>query len=282
MKSEIQSLAKILDTDDKTLYQIIEKPSSFYRSFPIKRTRKRPRWINAPDPTLKLIQRNILNKVLYKLTPHKAAHGFYPNKSIITNASPHCGKNWVYSFDIKDFFPSTKEKMIFETLRFRSQLTKTESKIISYLTTLDGELPQGAPTSPHLANLAFYYLDVELSRIAKENSLNYTRYADDMTFSGNKKIQNLEANITQIIKNSEYVLSEKKTKCMGKNSQQKVTGLVVNDRILLPRTLRRKIRAIKHAVRLDGVSNAIAHSNLVNSDSELRGYLTLERMLESA
>ena len=61
MKSEIQSLAKILDTDDKTLYQIIEKPSSFYRSFPIKRTRKRPRWINAPDPTLKLIQRNILN-----------------------------------------------------------------------------------------------------------------------------------------------------------------------------------------------------------------------------
>ena len=149
------------------------------------------------------------------------------------------------------------------------------------LCCLAGKLPQGAPTSPHLANLAFYECDLQLESIAEENLMNYTRYADDMTFSGEDEIVTLEDQVNKIIKKYHYELSFQKSKRMGKNHRQKVTGLVVNKKVLLPRELRRKIRAIKHDVKSIGLDNAVQKSSLVNSVNELNGYLALEKMLKT-
>ena len=114
--SSIQNLASRIDVSEETIRSILIDIESHYRKFPIRRTHKRPRWINAPDTELKIIQKKLLQRVLYKVNPHPDAHGFYPGKSILSNAQPHCKKNWVISFDVKDFFPSTTQEMVRKSL----------------------------------------------------------------------------------------------------------------------------------------------------------------------
>ena len=280
MMTSVQELASRIDVSENTIHSILININSHYRKFSVRRTRKRPRWINAPDPVLKIIQKKILQKLLYKANPHPDAHGFYPGKSILSNAKPHCKKNWVISFDVKDFFPSTTQEMVRKSLPHEK--LGIDPQLISQLCCLGGALPQGAPTSPHLANLAFHECDLKLKDFALSHSLSYTRYADDMTFSGNELPDEITEIVRETLSESNYLLSEKKTKLMGRNTQQKVTGLIVNERVLLPRSLRRKIRAIRHDIKINGITKAISKSTLVKSESELQGFFALQAMIEKA
>ncbi|MDB4721557.1 reverse transcriptase family protein [Verrucomicrobiales bacterium] len=278
--ASVQDLASRIDVSEEAIQSMLLDIESHYRKFPIRRTHKRPRWINAPDTELKIIQKKLLQRILYKISPHPDAHGFYPGKSILSNAQPHCNKNWVISFDVKDFFPSTTQEMVMKSL-IHGKL-EVDPNLISQLCCLNMTLPQGAPTSPHLANLAFYECDLKLKEFALDHSLNYTRYADDMTFSGNELPDKIIERIRRTLLTSNYQLAEKKTKLMGRNTQQKVTGLHVNERVLLPRSLRRKIRAIKHDIKTNGITKAISKSTLVKSESELQGFFALQAMIEKA
>ncbi|MDA7664276.1 reverse transcriptase family protein [bacterium] len=278
--ASVQDLASRIDVSEEAIQSMLLDIESHYRKFPIRRTHKRPRWINAPDTELKIIQKKLLQRILYKISPHPDAHGFYPGKSILSNAQPHCNKNWVISFDVKDFFPSTTQEMVIKSL-IHGKL-EVDPNLISELCCLNMTLPQGAPTSPHLANLAFYECDLKLKEFALDHSLNYTRYADDMTFSGNELPDKIIERIRRTLLTSNYQLAEKKTKLMGRNTQQKVTGLHVNERVLLPRSLRRKIRAIKHDINTSGITKAISKSTLVKSESELQGFFALQAMIEKA
>ena len=278
--ASVQDLASRIDVSEEAIQSMLLDIESHYRKFPIRRTHKRPRWINAPDTELKIIQKKLLQRILYKISPHPDAHGFYPGKSILSNAQPHCNKNWVISFDVKDFFPSTTQEMVIKSL-IHGKL-EVDPNLISQLCCLNMTLPQGAPTSPHLANLAFYECDLKLKEFALDHSLNYTRYADDMTFSGNELPDKIIERIRRTLLTSNYQLAEKKTKLMGRNTQQKVTGLHVNERVLLPRSLRRKIRAIKHDINTSGITKAISKSTLVKSESELQGFFALQAMIEKA
>ena len=278
--ASVQELASRIDVSEDTIHSILININSHYRKFSVRRTLKRPRWINAPDPKLKTIQKKILQRVLYKANPHPDAHGFYPGKSILSNAKPHCKKNWVISFDVKDFFPSTTQDMVRKSLP-HEQLG-IDPNLISELCCLNGNLPQGAPTSPHLANLAFYKCDLKLKDFALSHSLSYTRYADDMTFSGDSLPDQITKIVRETLLESNYLLAENKIKLMGRNTQQKVTGLIVNERVLLPRALRRQIRAIRHDIKASGITQAISKSNLVKSESELQGFFALQAMIEKA
>ena len=278
--ASVQDLASRIDVSEEAIQSMLLDIESHYRKFPIRRTHKRPRWINAPDTELKIIQKKLLQRILYKISPHPDAHGFYPGKSILSNAQPHCNKNWVISFDVKDFFPSTTQEMVIKSL-IHGKL-EVDPNLISQLCCLNMTLPQGAPTSPHLANLAFYECDLKLKEFALDHSLNYTRYADDMTFSGNELPDKIIERIRRTLLTSNYQLAEKKTKLMGRNTQQKVTGLHVNERVLLPRSLRRKIRAIKHDINTSGITKAISKSTLIKSESELQGFFALQAMIEKA
>ncbi|MEE3177993.1 MAG: hypothetical protein VX269_11615, partial [Verrucomicrobiota bacterium] len=104
----------------------------------------------------------------------------------------------------------------------------------------------------------------------------------DMTFSGNEFPDQITEIVRKTLLTSNYQLAEEKTKLMGRNTQQKVTGLHVNERVLLPRSLRRKIRAIRHDIKTIGLTRAIIKSNLVKSESELQGFFALQSMIEKA
>ena len=273
-------LARLLGMDEDRLTQFTDEAERLYDRFPVKTRRRRPRWIEAPKPFLKLVQRRLLDRLLYEVPPHSAAHGFYPELSIITNAQVHVRSAWVLSFDLKDFFPTTDMEKVRQVLSKYYSLKGRKLETILRLTCRGGSLPQGAPTSPHLANLAFYKGDEILSELASKHDLSYTRYADDMTFSGNGLPEGFDVQVRQIVRRNGYQLSEEKTKRMGRHQCQKVTGLVVNEGVRLPREQRRRLRAIRRGIETEGIESALARGGY-DSFCELKGHLAFERMVSA-
>ena len=271
-------LASLLGMNEDRLTQLAEEAEKLYERFPLKTRRRRPRWIEAPKPFLKLVQRRLLDRLLYEVPPHSTAHGFYPELSIVTNAQTHVRSAWVISFDLKDFFPTTDMEKVRQVLSKYYALEGNTLDTILRLTCRGGSLPQGAPTSPHLANLAFFDGDEWLANLAEKHKLSYTRYADDMTFSGNELPAGFEDLVGQIVRRAGYRLAGEKTKRMGRHQCQKVTGLVVNEGVRLPRNQRRRLRAIRRDIETKGIESALARGGF-DSFCELKGHLAFERMV---
>ncbi|MHC4121114.1 MAG: reverse transcriptase family protein [Planctomycetota bacterium] len=208
------------------------------------------RQICAPEVTLKMIQRRILRRLLKKLKSHPCATGFEAGRSIVSNANAHVGAAVVLRMDIKDFFNSTRQKRV---RRFFSSLgwNRFAARLLTELCTYEGSLPQGAPTSPRLSNLVNYPLDTRLAGAAEKLGATYTRYADDITFSFKTDRPRL---VSDAIRRTKLVLADYgyrihhklKLSVRRRHQQQRVTGLVVNQCVNLPRKTRRWLRAVRH------------------------------------
>jgi len=275
---ESGDLSAALQISRDRLLALLDSTEQSYHRFPLQRGRRRPRWIEAPKPFLKHTQRCLLDRILYAVAPHSAAHGFHPGRSILSNARDHSGKAWVLSMDMKDFFPSTGIRKVEHTLRRHFSFDPDTLGDVLKLVCRRGALPQGAPTSPHLANLGFMESDARLSAMALENGLAYTRYADDMTFSGDILPADIEDRVGSIVQDAGYRIARHKTRRMGRHQCQKVTGLVVNAGVSLPRAKRRHLRAILNDVRTRGLDDALSRSGF-RSAAELEGHLALARMV---
>ena len=235
------------------------------------------RLISAPAPHLKLVQRTLLPLIYYEDLSDFAL-GFRPGKSIKDNALPHIGKEMVVNADIRGFFPSTSYKMIYAvSRRIRSgSLSPLAARFFSEICSHNGHLATGAPTSPAVSNLLLKPLDDSLAKIAVKLDISYSRYADDITFSGGSAavwmLKPLEKNLAKM----GYELDPKKTNIFRKGRRQTVTGAVVNEKISLARPLRKKLRAAVHH-RLNGRKPTMHGQPL--SDQALKGYLSYLLML---
>ena len=277
----LSELARKLGIHAERLQLLLENAEKSYHRFPLRTKRRRARLIDAPNTFLKLVQRRVLDRILYQATPHAAAHGFYPERSIVTNAQRHIRSKWVLSLDIKDFFPSTDVRKVQRALQGFLGIKGESLDAILRLTCRRGALPQGAPTSPHIANLTFFKGDELIDSLASEHGLSYTRYADDMTLSGNTLPEGLEGEIEEIVSSTGYRLAKEKTKKMGAHQCQKVTGLVVNEGVRLPRRQLRRLRAIRHDLKTNGWETALPRSGF-RSYSELAGNLAFEQMISKS
>lgn len=211
------------------------------------------RTICAPDAAMKDAQKNILYGVLYKYKPTKYATGFRKGYNIVWNAKPHSKSIITIRVDIKDFFPSITREMILK--RFRGKF-----ELVADLCTLDDKLPQGAPTSPALANLVAARLDYRLAGLARKNDAVYTRYADDLIFSSatNRELNRMIPVIYAIVREEGFEPNEDKTKVMRRGQRMEVTGLTVNERPNVPRKKWRAFRAIMHNYLMDLRNGKIA------------------------
>lgn len=214
-----------------------------YHSFSIPKKSGGTRTINVPCGELKSIQKTLAN-ILYEyqisiwemenITPN-ISHGFTKGKTIFTNAKIHTNKKYVLNIDLENFFDSFHFGRVcgyFEKNKFFDTFHEVAT-IIAQLTCYKGKLPQGAPTSPIITNLICQILDFRLLHIAKKFHLDYTRYADDLTFSTNDKhfidlYNNFYSKVKKEICKSGFSINEKKTRLQYKDSKQTVTGLVVN------------------------------------------------------
>ena len=217
-----------------------------YSAFTIPKRDGSPRTILAPCRSLKHIQRRILQRIVAPLDTHDAAHGFRRRRSIATNAAPHANQEMVLSVDLADFFPSISAKRIYGLFR-KLGWPQNVASMLTRLTTCHGCLPQGAPTSPALANLIARRLDRRIEGLAHRRNLAYTRYADDLTLSGPAdQVRKALPMVRGIIIEEGFLIAEKKVRFMRRGRRQLVAGLVVNDRLSTPRAYRRRIRAAIH------------------------------------
>ncbi len=236
---------------------------SQYTEFIIPKKSGGERQILAPHKQLKFLQKLISEILSIYFEPNEFSHGFIKGRSIVTNSEIHTNKNFVLNVDIHDFFPSIKYHDIFKHLKGEPFLfSEKSSKIISRIATKNGSLPQGSPLSPILSNICCSQLDSDLSSLAIKNKLNYTRYADDITFSGYRGIFDIifftDLN-RQVRKHNRFKLNKTKTRIQPKSKRQEVTGLVVNDKINVNRTYVRNLRAmIYHYHNRKAPDNALA------------------------
>ncbi|QDV18075.1 Reverse transcriptase (RNA-dependent DNA polymerase) [Gimesia panareensis] len=225
------------------------------------------RLIEAPRPFLKMAQNQIQQEILSQIPMHHSAHGFVAGHSPVTNARPHAGKRVVVKFDLENFYSSVKFSRvvaIFRTLGYCREAALwlarlTTSSIPANLPFPDGtlrpllpylprHLPQGAPTSPALANLSAYSLDVRLSGLARSFGADYTRYADDLTFSGPESfLRSLRVFIPlvqQIICSERFQVNREKRRVIRNSQRQTVTGVVVNEHTNISRKEFDRLKAI--------------------------------------
>lgn len=240
----------------------------------------------------------MLEHVLARLPIEPEAHGFVPSRSILTNAAPHVGQRVVVNLDLKDFFPTLtfrRVKGLFASLGYSEHV----ATVLALLTTepprvraeLDGKvwgvalgervLPQGACTSPAITNLVCRTLDRRLRRLAARHGFTYTRYADDLTFSGadRRKVGRLLKSARSILADEGFVEHPDKTHVMGRRRRQEVTGLTVNDKLALDRAARRRLRATLHNAAKHGLAsqNRDAHPDFA---AHLTGLVSYACMVE--
>ncbi len=248
---------------------------SHYQRFTIPKKTGGTRLISAPMPRLKRAQYWVLDNLLAKVPVHPAAHGFVPDRSIVTNARAHVGRDVVVNLDLKDFFPTLTFRRIkgkFRGLGYAEPVATVLALICTEPDVdeleLDGEklfasrgprrLPQGAPTSPNLTNLVCKRLDARLDGLAGSLGFTYTRYADDMTFSASGeaagKVGALLKHVGEIVTAEGFSVHPDKTRVMRRGGHQEVTGLTANERVSVPRDTLRRFRALLHQIGKTGPS----------------------------
>jgi RNA-directed DNA polymerase len=245
-----------------------------YVSFTVPKKSGGQRTLSAPHRTLAAAQRWVLTNVVARLPVEDTVHGFLPFRSILSNAKPHVGRAVVVNMDLENFFPSITFPRVRSVFR-RAGYSPAVATILALLCTecprkpvrYDGQLyhvatgprglPQGACTSPALSNQVARRLDRRLRGLAAKLSATYTRYADDLTFSGgpelNAKVGYLMARVRHLAEEEGFAVNVQKSRVQRRNKAQVVTGLVVNDRPGVARKEVRRLRAILHRARAEGL-----------------------------
>ena len=248
------TLSELVGVSSYLLKDFCNHTEKYYRDFEIpKKSGKGVRAISAPRAFLKTIQYWILDYFLIRLKEHDSCYSYRKNKSIKDNANVHLNRKFILCMDVESFFDNITVKQVakcFVENKIEPQLAALFAKIV----TLNGALPQGAPTSPVISNSHLYEFDELFSKYCIDNNLSYSRYADDLTIGSDdygplKKVENL---ISEKLSSYQLKLNQKKTRIVSSNSCQIVTGVAINNGELRPsRKHRKEVRALFHKAEVE-------------------------------
>lgn len=266
------------------LREIAKDVRPHYREWPVHDKKGRIRILNVPTDELKRIQRQINRRILAPLDPGPCAHGGVPGRSVRTNARAHLGQRCVINLDVKSFFPSIRHRTVYRLLRHRLGFGHDVARLLTRLTTYDGQVPQGAPTSGTIANAVLAFpIDGPLAEQAQRSGVAYTRYVDDITLSGRnpRPFINTVARLLSplglsIHRHQRRASPESKMKIASPCVAQEVTGLIVNAkaRLSVSRRRRDRVRAAIHGLRQvgDEASFQSELKSIRGRISHVRGY----------
>lgn len=295
-KAEIEDLG----LDSSLFHPFTEKQLNFYcnpnhafhryRQFKIKKKSGGFRQITAPRTQSYMMILSAIKELLRSVyTPSEYAMGFTDGRSVVTNANVHVGMEYVYNIDLKDFFPSIHQARVWKRLQVPPfKFTQAIANLLAGLCCMkeireDDKgnikdvyvLPQGAPTSPIITNMICDKLDYYLSRLAKRFNMNYTRYADDITFSSMRFVYSNNGKFIQelhrIIKEQGFTINESKTRLQRRGSRQEVTGIIVSDKINVTQKYVRDIRNLLYL--WDRYGYNVAYSKFFPKYKEEKGYV---------
>ncbi|UBM61323.1 reverse transcriptase family protein [Candidatus Sulfidibacterium hydrothermale] len=237
----------------------------FYRDFQIKKKNGKFRKISEPLPSLKEIQTWILENILSNIPISPFAKAYKKNTSIIENLRFHVNQPKVFTLDLENFFPSIKTDSI-ESIFLNVGYSKILSNLMAKLCTRDNSLPQGAPTSPYLSNIFFKPVDDIISRYCIDNKIRYTRYADDLSFSGDFDENSLMEFVSNVISELNLTINKNKTRLMTPNMRQTVTGIVVNKKTQVVFHKRNNLRKDIYYIKKYGLHNHMKFRNIKQSN----------------
>ena len=267
-------VASLLEIQEKSLRYFLYKvrPENMYHSFAIPKRNGSSRVIQAPNKKLKSIQKKLAHVLYAVYTPKSCVKGFALGTGVVQNAEIHAKKKLIVNVDLEDFFHQIHFGRIRGMLmKPPYSIGKEAATTIAQIACCNGRLPQGAPTSPVLSNMICAPLDNALMRLAKSAGCTYTRYADDITFSTNKKKMDvgivklvdqevrIGKTLNEILKAHSFKVNPEKISIRHRWERQEVTGLTVNEFPNPRRTYQKELRAILHTANKYGVYQAAKH-----------------------
>ncbi|HYG77957.1 MAG TPA: reverse transcriptase family protein [Planctomycetota bacterium] len=281
----VRTLAWLGDYHRLNASEKVKKKQHYHYTWVKKRRANNYRLIEAPKPIMKTVQQRILREILDRVPAHPASHGFVKGRSIQSNAAAHVKKYALLKCDLENFYPKIRFKRVvalFGGMGYNIEASHWLARLCTNRIP-DGlkqpgvfenfyqerHLPQGAPTSPAIANLCAYPLDVRLSGLAKKFGVTYTRYADDLTFSCDenflrgKSMNWLIRYVRGIVRDERFTWNNKKKKIIRHGHRHVVTGLVVNEKPNIQRDQYDRLKAILHncARKGPGTQNRDNHPN---------------------
>lgn len=259
-----QGLPVIFDENHlKNILKLHRVKMEYYQEFCIAGKSGKERTICAPSKSLKVRQRWILDNILYKIPISDCCEGFAKGHSIVTNAQRHIGYEQSLNIDIKDFFPSISQdrvKQVFIEMGYSREASEYLARLCCY----KGKLPQGAPTSPYLANIVCRDMDEQLIQYSEEKDIIYTRYADDMSFSGNCEMIELYEEIQKIVADSGFEVNYSKTRVYKGKKRKIITGIIVKEESLaVPRDYKRKLKQEIYYCQKFGVATHLENTKAI-------------------
>jgi RNA-directed DNA polymerase len=280
-------------------------PLRHYHYLAVAKRSGKKRLLEIPKSRLKAIQQSILHEILDHIPPHPAAHAFRTGHSTVTCAASHTGQRVVLRIDLREFFPSIQSRRVmalFRTIGYPERVARlltglcTNTVPDDVLQELDPgasrtspqavpHLPQGAPTSPALANLCAFRLDCRLAGLARKMGIHYSRYADDLIFSGDRDFEKSLAKfrilVCAIVLDEGFQIRRRKTRVMRSGTRQEVAGIVVNQRVNLAREEFDRIKAILFNCARHGAQSQ-NRDGVANFREHLRGRVSYVQMVNPA
>lgn len=264
---DTEHFAKLVGYDSAEEFNLLLESKMYeYKEIPKKNGY---RILSIPHHNLKTIQKWMLENLISKIQVSPNSRGFIKNTSLYDNAIKHIGKDVVITLDIKDFYPSIKKANIYRIFRGLGY-TQEISKTFTDLTMTNSGLPQGAPTSPYLAHIVCKKLDKKITDLLNGlNACDFTRYADDITISGNVEIIKKIDGIIGILNSEGFEVNHYKTRIQPSSRKQLVTGLVVNKKVNIPRSYIRRIKQEIYYCKKFGVNSHMEKEGIYKSNYKL-------------
>lgn len=261
---DFHHLSGLLGVSEDFLAAAVHAPESFYRTFEIPKHSGGKREITAPYPSLKYVQTWIYKNILSQAKVHGCAHGFIYKRSILTNASMHAHQRYMLKMDLKDFFPSIPKEWViqlFNSLGYEGQVSYFMASLCCY----EDALPQGSPASPAISNIVAMHLDRRLYRLAKRFDLRYSRYADDIAFSGEAISPQFIKYASDVITDCGFKVNLSKTRLYGEKGNKIITGISLSTGVpRIPRHYRRQLEKELHYVDKYGLEGHMSHAKIKN------------------
>ena len=253
----------------KTIYSITNNIENNYKVYKIKKRNGKLRTIHEPDKLLKHIQKQILNNILNNKEMSIYAKAYHPGISLKENALPHINKDLILKLDIKDFFENINFIDVYNACFPIEYFPKSVGMILTYLCTYQDHLIQGAPTSAYISNLVMKDFDNVIGEWSNSNNISYTRYSDDMTFSGDFNPSEIITKVRKMLSKLGLELNDDKIHVIKKSANQNVTGLVVNEKVQTSNKYRKKIRQEVYYIKKYGLSSHLKRLNIQDKDKYL-------------
>ncbi len=270
---ELETLAKDLDVSTGTLYRLSNNINAHYHTKTIRKPDGGKRVLSIPDYVLKRVQKRINDVILFCMPVSIYAKAYNPGDSPLGNAIPHLKNRVIIKLDIRQFFDHVTYPMVKEKV-FRKELFSESNRILlSLLCMYDESLPQGAPTSPAISNVLLYDFDSRIGKWCSQRNIVYTRYCDDMTFSGefeNRYPIDVIRKVRSELKKYGLIINSKKRQILHDGQRKKITGIVVNDKANVPIEYRKRIRQEIYYIRKFGIE---AHLHNIGYEESTKHYL---------